>query len=184
MLSYVNSLKNATMDDSINKKSIQICSYNCNSVRKKVDVVRQLMRSHDVILLQEIILLNEDCDFIFRISDLLDAIVLPSRCPASECFEGRPSCGLAILWRISLDISVNLVTLHDNFIIASLNCSDKVIGLVNIYMPYDNRTSEVVEEYSYILGELQAAMSELPTNDILCIGEFNSDPTKGRLYVV
>ena len=169
------------MDDSINKKSIQICSYNCNSVRKKVDV-RQLMSSHDVILLQEIILLNEDCDFIFRISDLLDAIVLPSRCPASECFEGRPSCGLAILWRKSLDISVNLVTLHDNFIIASLNCSDKVIGLVNIYMPYDNRTSEVVEEYSYILGELQAAMSELPTNDILCIGDFNADPTRGRLW--
>ena len=49
-------------------------------------------------------------------------------------------------------------------------------------MPYDNRTSEVVEEYSYILGELQAAMSELPTNDILCTGDFNADPTRGRLW--
>ena len=83
--------------------------------------------------MQEIILFNEDSDFIYGISDIFDAIILPSKCPVSECFEGRPSGGLAILWRKFLNISVNLVTVNDNFIVALLNCTDRFIGLVNIY---------------------------------------------------
>ena len=121
------------MEDIATKNSLQICSYNCNSIRKKVDIVRQLMNSQDIILLQEIILLNEDSDFIYGICDIFDAIILPSKCPVSECFEGGPSGGLAILWRKSLNISVNLVTENDNFIVALLNCTDRFIGLVNIY---------------------------------------------------
>ena len=170
------------MEDIATKNSLQICSYNCNSIRKKVDIVRQLMNSQDIILLQEIILLNEDTDFIYGICDIFDAIILPSKCPVSECFEGRPSGGLAILWRKSLNISVNLVTENDNFIVALLNCTDRFIGLVNIYMPYDNKSNDVVDEYSHILGELQAAISELPTDNILCLGDFNADPTRGRLW--
>ena len=94
------------MEDIATKNSLQICSYNCNSIRKKVDIVRQLMNSHDIILLQEIILLNEDSDLIYGISDLFDAIILPSKCPVLECFEGRPTGSLTILWRKSLNICI------------------------------------------------------------------------------
>ena len=74
----------------------------------------------DVLLLQEIILRNEDSDFIAVISDLFDSIFLPSKCSETECFEGRPSGGLAIIWRKSLNISIELITLHDNFMIVLL----------------------------------------------------------------
>ena len=74
----------------------------------------------DVLLLQEIILRNEDSDFIAVISDLFDSIVLPSKYSETECFEGRPSGGLAIIWRKSLNISIELITLHDNFMIVLL----------------------------------------------------------------
>ena len=41
------------------------------------------------------------------------------------------------------------------------------IDFVNIYMPYDNRTIEVVDKYSHILGELQSSLLELPTNNVI-----------------
>ena len=66
-----------------NTDNIRICSYNCNSVRKKVDIIRELMEKSDILFLQELILLNEDCDFIYEMSDLFDAHVLPSKCSVS-----------------------------------------------------------------------------------------------------
>ena len=58
-----------------------------------------------MLFLQEIILLNEESHFIFKIGDEFDATVLPSKC---QCFQGRPSGGIAILWRKSLEVSLKL----------------------------------------------------------------------------
>ena len=49
-------------------------------------------------------------------------------------------------------------------------------------MPYDNKSNDVVDEYSHILGELQVAISELSIDNILCLGDFNADPTRSRLW--
>ena len=81
--------------------------------------MRGLLNGCDILFLQEIILLNEDSDFIVGIDELFDSFVLPSKCPDTECFEGRPSGGLAILWRKSLQISVKLEAVHDNFMVAT-----------------------------------------------------------------
>ena len=174
--------KNRNNGRHLKKKSIRICSYNCNSIRKKVDIVKKLLYTCDILFLQELILLNEDSDFIFKICDEFDAIILSTKCPKSECFEVRPSGGLAVLWRNSIEVSFEMITPHDNFIITLMtyNGNDS-IGFAIIYMPYDNRTVEVVEEYSHVLGELQASLIELPTNNIICIGDFNADPSRGRL---
>ena len=161
---------------------LNICSYNFNSVRKKVDIVREILMITDVLLLQEIILRNEDSDFIAGISDLFDGIVLPSKCSETECFEGRPSGGLAIIWRKSLNISIELITLHDNFMIVLLTSNIVTVGLVNVYMLYDDRSIEMLKDYSHILGELQASISELPTCDIVCLGDFNADPSRSRVW--
>ena len=74
----------------INSMNIRCCSFNCNSIRKKVDIIRKIMNSYDVIFLQEIILLHEDIDFVMHISSEFDAHILPSRDPSDLC-GGRPS---------------------------------------------------------------------------------------------
>ena len=57
--------------------------------------------------------------------------------------------------------------------------SNKVtVGLVNVYMPYDDRSIEMLNDYSHILVELQASNSELPTCDIICLCDFNADPSR------
>ena len=66
--------------------------------------------------------------------------------------------------------------------VATLSTDTRCVGLVNVYMPYDDRTIDVMNEYSHVLGELQASISELPTDDIICLGDFNADPSRGRLW--
>ena len=56
---------------------------------EKRSIYMKLLCPCDILFLQEIIVLIDDSDFIFKISDEFDAIVLPSKCPMSECFEGR-----------------------------------------------------------------------------------------------
>ena len=136
----------------------------------------------DVLLPREIILRNEDSDFIAGISDLYDSIVLLSKCSENECFEGRSSGDLAIIGRKSLNISIELITLYGNFIIVLLTSNNVTVGLVNVYMPYDDRSIEMLNDYSHILGELQASISELPTGDIICLGDFNADPSRSRVW--
>ena len=81
---------------------------------------------YDVICLQELLLLHEDSDVLFSISEDFDCYMIPSKCSKSETFDGRPSGGLAILWRKSLlkwNVKFETVALHDNFIIVQMSSS-------------------------------------------------------------
>jgi len=162
--------------------NLRLISYNCNSVRKRIDIVRDLLTSCDVLVLQEIILLNEDLGFLYSIDCDFDVHAIPSKCSVSESFEGRPSGGLAILWRKSLNINLDVCAVHDNFMVVTISYGRWCVGLANIYMPYDDRSQDVVGRYSQVLGELQASLSEIDTDNIICIGDYNADPTRGRLW--
>ena len=109
--------------------------------------------------------------------------MIPSKCSNSIDHNGRPSGGLAILWRKCLNIKIELVSSHDNYMITLLRSQNTNIGLVNIYMPYDDRSSVRLTNYSHILGELQASLDELPTENIICAGDFNADPKRGRAWL-
>jgi len=165
-----------------NDVNLRLTSYNCNSIRKKIDIIRLLLKSCDVLVLQEIILVNDDLGFIYSIDDQFDLHVMPSKCPISENLEGRPSGGLAIFWRKSLNIDVEMNTVHDNFMLVTITCGSWSVGLANVYMPHDDRSRDVISNYSQILGELHASIDELDTGNIICIGDFNADPTRGRLW--
>ena len=84
------------------QQSIRVASFNCNSIRKKIDTVRELLDTCDVLLCQEILLLPEDIEFLNGINPDFININVPSRCSSSVSFDGRPVGGLAIFWRRSL----------------------------------------------------------------------------------
>ena len=133
-------------------------------------------------LLQEIILLECDLDIISQISDQINIIARPSRKAHSNTFDGRPSGGSAIIWSKSLNIDISLKVSCENYLLSELSFNDVKIVLVNMYMPYDNRSNEVKIEYQQILGDLEAAIDSLNNRNILCVGDFNADPNRGRLW--
>ena len=142
--------------------NLRVVSYNCNSVRKNINIIRELLNICDIILLQEVLLLDEDVLFLGDIDDGFDFInCSPSKKSNSEVFEGRPSSGNAILCRKSLNIDINKIVYNEHFLISELIVIDQQFLLINVYVPYDDRSYRIYGEYQQILGELEACINDL-----------------------
>ena len=136
----------------------------------------------DIILVQEVLLLDEDVLFLGDIDDGFDFISSPSKKSNSEVFDGCPSGGNAILWRKSLNIDINKIVYNEHFLISELIVNDQIFLLINVYMPYDDRSNRMCDEYQQILGELEACINDLGSSNIICVGDYNADPNRGRLW--
>ena len=88
---------------------IRFCTYYCNSIRTKIDIIRDLLNNCDALLLQEIILLNENKDIFYSIDSNFGFHAFPSRLSIYNNFDNRPAGGLAIMWRKSLGLKVNVI---------------------------------------------------------------------------
>ena len=165
-----------------NRNILKVVSYNCNSIRKKVDIIRRLLNNCDILVCQEIILLEEDSDFVHGISDEYHAHVVPSKPSSSHLNEGRPFGGMVIFYRKLLNIKLNVIANHEHFNVYTINSNFLNFHLVNVYLPCDSRSAESLSSYQSILGELQMSLNALPGGHLLCVGDYNADPNKGRFW--
>lgn len=162
------------------KNHLSIVSYNCNSIRNKVDVIRDILDETDILVCQEIILMDEDVGFINGLSDEFDNFTIPSK--KSDTLDGRPSGGICIMWRNTLDIDVEIVNEHERYLIANISFKNDNFLIVNVYMPYDDKSNDIIFSYEQILGEIQACIDNVDNNNIILLGDFNADPQRGRLW--
>ena len=86
------------MAESIINK-VRIVSYNCNSIRSEIDVIREILTRCDILLCQEIILPEEEISFVNGIDHDFSCSVVPSRLPNSSVFNDRPVGGYAIFFQ-------------------------------------------------------------------------------------
>ena len=81
---------------------VSICSYNCCSLRKNIDIVRNLTeKKYDIIFLQETFVTEEKLGQLDYIDENYESAgvgaVYSERCLAS--MAGCPKGGMACLWR-------------------------------------------------------------------------------------
>ena len=100
---------------------------------------------------------------------------MPSRLSISNNYDGRPSGGLAFMWRKSVGCTINVVASHTHYLLVHMQSNNWSLGVINVYMPHDDRSNTM-------LGELHASLSEMPLSSFIYMGDFNSDPHRGRLW--
>ena len=149
-------------------------------MRKKIDTVRKLLNSCGILLLQEILLTSDDSSFMNGIDENFTFLFVPSKLPDSN--EERPFGGLAIMWRQSLNILVQTMSLQERFMIINLGFNDSSIVLVNVHLPFYDRNYESFIEYSQTLGEIEAFVNNKGASNLLSLGDFNTDPTRCQLW--
>ena len=98
---------------------ITITTYNCNSIKNNFENVQTLTQEYDIILLQELMLLKEDIAIMKTINESFDCVSCVQDKSYDGILEGRPSRGVAIIWRKNLAK-----------IITPVYCSDRIIGIV------------------------------------------------------
>lgn len=72
---------------------LKLCSYNCNSFKNNLNIIEKLMSSHDIILLQELMLLKEDSYLVKTLSDNWESILFVRDNLIDGILEGRPKKG-------------------------------------------------------------------------------------------
>ena len=84
--------------------ALRVASYNCFSIRKRIDSVKELLSSVDVLFCQEILLLEEDCFILRNIDEDFNVQFIASRHSASPAGDGRPIGGLATFYQKHLNV--------------------------------------------------------------------------------
>ena len=151
---------------------LRITSYNCCSIRKRVDPIKEILENNDFLLCQEILLLEEDCNILRQIDEDFEVFYVPSKNP-QNLGDGRPIAGLATFYRKSLQMVVELVCKTDNFLILSVKVGSYVFYLANIYLPCDDRSLDAVARYQGVLGELQSFLDDTECSNVVLFGDFN-----------
>lgn len=83
--------------DSLSK----IVSYNCKSLKRSIEGVRELCQSADVLALQETWLLPHDLPLLNTVDDSFGCTGTSAVDTSAGLLSGRPYGGVALLWRKS-----------------------------------------------------------------------------------
>lgn len=160
--------------------SLKLATYNCRGLPKsnrllslRPDLLK-LFSLNDIVCIQESWYLRQDLTILNSLFDnYLGSGV--SSCDASEgLISGRPSGGVAIFWRKSLDIAIKVINIGLDWCNAiELSSDEKKLVIYNVYLPYQCHDNNV--EYQQKIGELSALIQEQDTTCYVVIGDFNAN---------
>ena len=166
----------------VSRNFLKIVSYNCNSIRSKVEVIRNLLNLCDILICQEVILLPDQGHILSGITAHFGYVFVPSTFPESNHGDGRPVGGMVLFYKLYLSISCRTVFRGPHFCLFEVESCGNTLNLASIYLPCDRRTDESLVRYQQTLGELQAVIDNLDCGNFVAIGDFNACPNRGRSW--
>lgn len=155
--------------------SVSLCTYNCNSFRNNRFIIEELMLSNDIILLQELMLLSEDVHLVKALSTDWDSIVTVKDRSKEGILEGRPSKGVAILWKKNLTKFIRPIYHDDRIIGITIDSGEACILLLNVYLPYYDKSNFSISEYLNTLSLIETIYKDIKCNSLIIMGDFNSN---------
>lgn len=164
---------------------LKICTYNCCSLRKNVDLIRGLCEdSIDIIFLQETFLLEERLGDLSYVSEMYDGVGISASYSekALTANAGRAEGGLACLWKRNDKITIKEVMLEKKFIGVQLLAGNHSILLVNVYLKSDLWEARTLSDYLEYLSELENLITRTRFDAVYIMGDFNADPYTGRAW--
>lgn len=172
-----------TIYESFFNMNLKITSFNCNSIRRNIDIIREIMKYSDIVLLQEICLTVEDIIFCDSIDVSFEFVINPSVYgDENVTCEGRPKGGVAIFWKKFIGVKIIPLTFVNNIIGVKIISGNKEWLILNVYFPCENYSREALCLYREQLAELHNILTdEVPVNVVIA-GDFNADPSKGRFW--
>ena len=161
---------------------MNIFSFNCHSVRKNENIILELTKNNDIVLLQELMIYSEDIDFVKNMNDDSECCICVNNKDKIQIINGRPNRGVAILYKKEFNNFVEQITINDRIngiIIKEIKYSSL---LLNVYMPYYRNDADSLEEYCFCLGLMQSLIDDLQVNNIIIAGDLNADPKKRLVF--
>ena len=164
---------------------IKVCSYNCCSLVKNIDVVRELAnKEFDIIFLQETFITDDKLGTYDFIDENYESVAkgagYSERSIASAA--GRPQGGIACLWRHGSHFTVDQIILEKNICVLIIIVGNFKLALVNLYFKSVLWEIETQTEYLENLTKLEGILADYNFNAIYFMGDFNADPFGGKAW--
>ena len=161
---------------------LSVISFNCNSIRKNVDVVKDLFKECDILLLQETLIFSDDLDSISNLAlDYANAHI-PSFDPVLRGEAGRLRGGLSIFWHKRLDKAIAPKIFSEEIMGIKLIVHGVSYLILNIYMPCDDKKADSLIKFRRMCAQLSEIKENENVDNLILAGDFNSDPHKGRFW--
>ena len=160
---------------------LKINSYNCRSLNSNAQIVQSLLKDLDILCLQETLIDENNHDNL----DKLDPNFMYAYVPAfrkADCFVGRSSGGLAIMWRRPLNFQCVPFTFDKRIMGLKITFGSFSILILNVYFICDYGNTESLIEYKSTMATLGNIIENEVFDEVICMGDFNADPNKGRFY--
>lgn len=153
---------------------MKLVSFNCQSVRRSVDQIRELCNDCTVVALQETWLMPNDIVFLDRIHDNYSSVGTSAVDTSQGVLRGRPYGGVAILWNTTALPNVEPIDCKNPSVCAiKFNVDGNVCLCVSVYMPQNK--PENVPDFTSILSLIQSIIIEHDINLAYVLGDFNAD---------
>ena len=154
---------------------LRLVSFNCRGWYNGRSTVADLLDSHDICLIQEHWLFNDQLNQLnFNLNFLSVGV---SGMDSSILLHGRPFGGCAMLFRKSLISSVTMLSTNAKRFCA-VRLSDQSgysVLLICVYLPTDYGTLSSRDDFLYVIGELEGFINSQSFNSLLIVGDFNAD---------
>ena len=159
---------------------LKIASFNCGSIKRKVETVKNLLSSQDIVLLQETFLTEDETNYLELFSDQFDFASAPS--VINENYAGRPQGGLAIFYNKILNKNVKICKFSNRILAIQIISNNMKLIIFNVYFPCDYRNVESLAQFRECLAELTDIIECEKADFIVIAGDMNCDPHKGRFF--
>ena len=161
---------------------VRCATYNCNSVRNNSEVVKSLLKSCDIVFLQELMLNKKDLPLLDQFDENFKHIAFVYDRDNEGINEGRPKKGVAVFYRQELSSLVSPVFFNDCIIGIVLTYENCKFLLLNVYLPCDLQNANSLDDYRHSLASIEDLVQEKNINNVIIVGDFNADPHKGRFW--
>lgn len=165
----------AKTNEDILHKTLMV-SFNCKSVKRSIDGVRQMCAFADIVALQETWLLSHDIPtFLDSIDDNFGSTGTTAVDTSAGLLKGRPYGGVALLWRKSMFPCVSVISCDNPRIaVIKITMDSRSILVFSVYMPTNDR--EKLHIFTDCLSAIRAIIEDNSVESVLMLGDFNAHP--------
>ena len=139
---------------------VRLATYNCNSIRRNAEIAKSILNEVDVLFLQELLLCKSDLHMLYDLNENFDNAAYVIDRESEGIIEGRPSRGVAILWRKGFFANVKPLFIDDSCIGICMKNSNSNLFLLNVYMPCDLQTLDALDRYRSMLAKIKVILNE------------------------
>ena len=132
---------------------LHISSFKCRSANTNKEIISHLTEFIDIIFLQETLLNDNNHHILSECNSLFDYCHTPS-IRSTDCFIGRGSGGLAILWKKARNFQIFPIYITERIMGIKLTYANLSYLLIYVYAYCDYGTSESYLNYKSFLSDL------------------------------